>query len=350
MRPAESAGTSLLEEAADRERRHLLRLRIVLSFILATALCALPALAQTAPTAGSGTALLQYKFKAGDIDRYKMVVKMDMNIAIPGMPATMSGGMAAQTSMVSILRAKVLGILPNGNAKVQYTYESMKMDMNMPGMPPIEKDKMDQMQGDLVKQMPVITATLTKYGQIVSIEGMDKMPGMKQGANFDKLFGGQMGFGLGTGSVIFPSEPVGIGDAWTQDIPIMGAGRMTVDSTVESLNAKIGDKVGAKIKQDYYGHMEIADLMKAMLPAMGGTSGSGQIPAMKGGMDMSGWGVAYADPDKGKLIRSDADVNMVMNMTATAPASAAATGMAPGQPINIGMKMNMKINIITLPN
>jgi hypothetical protein len=306
-------------------------------------LSTLPVVAQEA--APPASALLQFKYKAGDIDRYKMVVKFEMNIAVPGMAAAPGGGaMQANMSMVSVLRSKVLGILPNGNAKIRYAYESMKMDMDMPGMPAIEKGKMDQMQNDMVKQMPVITATVTKYGQIVGFEGVGNMPGLKQGADLEKLFGGQMGFGLGTGSVVFPADPVSVGDAWSQDIPIMGAGKMTVDSTVDSLNTKIGSRVAAKIKQDYYGHMNLGDLMKAMLPAMGG--GSNAMPAMDGGMDMSGWGIAYVDAARGKLVRSDADVDMVMKMTATPPAGSASAGGV--QSLNIDMTMNMKINIINM--
>ena len=320
-----------------------MRLKSFLYLIMVCVMSALPVVAQEA--APPASAILQFKYKAGDIDRYKMVVKFQMNIAVPGMAAMPSGGaMEANMSLVSVLRSKVLGILPNGNAKIRYAYESMKMDMDMPGMPSIEKDKMDEMQKDMVKQMPIITATVTKYGQIVGFEGLEKMEGLKPGADLSKLFGGQMGFGLGTGSVVFPAEPVGVGDAWTQDIPIMGAGKMTVDSTVDSLNTKIGSRVAAKIKQDYYGHMNLGDLMKAMLPAMGG--GSTAMPAMDGGMDMSGWGVAYVDTARGKLVRSDADVDMVMKMTATPPAGTAATGVT--QAVNIDMTMNMKINIINM--
>jgi hypothetical protein len=320
-----------------------LRLKSLLPLIMVCVLSTLPVVAQEA--APPASALLQFKYKAGDIDRYKMVVKFEMNIAVPGMAAAPGGGaMQANMSMVSVLRSKVLGILPNGNAKIRYAYESMKMDMDMPGMPAIEKGKMDQMQNDMVKQMPVITATVTKYGQIVGFEGVGNMPGLKQGADLEKLFGGQMGFGLGTGSVVFPADPVSVGDAWSQDIPIMGAGKMTVDSTVDSLNTKIGSRVAAKIKQDYYGHMNLGDLMKAMLPAMGG--GSNAMPAMDGGMDMSGWGIAYVDAARGKLVRSDADVDMVMKMTATPPAGSASAGGV--QSLNIDMTMNMKINIINM--
>lgn len=321
-----------------------MRLKSFLPFVMVCILSSLSVFAQEA--VAPKTASLQFKYKAGDIDRYKMVVKFEMNIAVPGMPAAPGGGaMQANMSMTSVLRSKVLGILPDGNAKIRYAYESMKMDMDMPGMPVMEKDKMDAMQKDMLKQMPVITATVTKYGQIVGFEGLNNMPGLKQGADLGKLFGGQMGFGLGTGSVVFPAQPVGVGDAWTQDIPIMGAGKMTVDSTVDSLNTKIGNVIAAKIKQDYYGHMDLGDLMKAMLPAMGGNA-STPVPAMNGGMDMSGWGIAYVDPTRGKLVRSDADVDMVMKMTASAPAGT--TGTAGGGSMNIDMNMNMKINIINM--
>ncbi|MDO8586596.1 MAG: hypothetical protein Q7T82_06105 [Armatimonadota bacterium] len=324
-----------------------MKLNMLLPLISISALLAAPAGAQQALSPTPAPTPLVYKFKAGDIDRYKMVMKFQMNIAIPGMPAMPNGGaMEANMSMVSVLRSKVLGILPNGNARVRYAYESVKMDMDMPGMPAAEKDKLDEAQAELAKQMPVITAVVNKYGQIVSMEGLDKLAGVPPGTDMSKFFSGQMGFGLGTGSLVFPAEPVTVGDAWTQDIPIMGAGKLTVDSTVESLNTKVGVKVGVKIKQDYYGHIDLADLMKAMLPALG--AGATQMPAMNGGMDMRGWGVAYVDPVKGKLIRSDADVDMSMKMTATAPASAPAADGAP-QAVNVNMNMNMKVNVINLP-
>lgn len=318
-----------------------LRLRTLIPIICLIAASIIPACAQN-PV--SGPSCLQYKYKAGDIDKYKIVVKYGMDISIPGMAESgVPGAFSANMSMVSVLRAKVLGVLPDGSAKINFSYESMKMDFDMPGMPGIDKKKMEEMQKEFAKEMPVITALVDKYGVIRGMEGLSKIPGMEN-IDIGKLFGGQMGFGMGTGSIVFPDGSVSVGDAWTQDIPIFGAGKMTVDSTLESLNTKVGSKVAAKIKQDFSGHIDLADLMKAFMPAMGGNAFP--MPAMNGGMDMTGWGVTYVEPTTAKLVRSDADVDMVMNMNASMPAGTQPT--TGPQSINLNMKMNMKINMIRL--
>lgn len=288
---------------------------------------------------------LEHKFRANQIDRYKMVIKMNANIALPGMPVAITGtnGMQMNMSIVSVLRSKVLGILPSGDAKLMYSYESMDMDMDMPGMPKIDKSQMQKAQKDVIKNMPKITMVVNKYGQVTSVEGLDKMPGMPKGMDFSSMLVGPNA--MGPWSFGLPADQVGVGDAWTQDIPILNAGKMTVDYTLESLNAKLGSITAAKIRQDFSGHVEMGDLMKSMIPMMAGSM-SGPAPNIIGGMDMSGWGVAYFDAARGRVARVDSDIDMIMNMSAEAP-----EGLAPAngpKTFNINMTMKMKLNMINL--
>lgn len=318
----------------------LLKIRILLSAIIISLLAPLSVVAQQ-PQEATGTQFI-YKFKAGEKQRQKMVMKIQMNLDLPTLPGA-PPNMGFTMAMVAVMRSKTLGILPNGDAKVLITYESLKADMDMPGMPGIPKDEMAKMQKEISKNLPTVKLIMTRYGQIVGMEGLQNLQGM-QGMpqmDFTKMFGNS-----GMWANVFPDQPVFPGDAWTQDLPMFGAGNIAIDSILESVNTRVGNHIAAKIKQDYSGHIELADLMKAFAPAM--SNQKIPMPDVAGGMDISGWGVTYFDHAKGKLVRSDANIDVVMNISAQACADQRA-GTGP-QSFDMSFNAKMTMNIITLPN
>jgi hypothetical protein len=318
-----------------------LRLKLVIAAVIGCFIAAMSASAQQAPKQEAAT--LEFKFRPGEVQRFKTSMRMQMNVAMPGMPALPEGKTGFEMNMSTVVRQKTLGVLPDGSAKVSYTYETIKVDTS--GLPMADKTPMGDIQKEL-KKMPPITVTMTKHGQITDIQGMQNVPGMPQGMDFSKMLGGAGG--MGSWSFAFPVEGVSVGDAWTQDVPIMGAGKMSVDSTLVSLNTLLNNQVVAKIKQNFAGRIELGDLMKALMPAFG--ANSSQMPSMGGGMDMSGWGVAYFDRAKGRVARSDANIDMVVNMTMAAPPGMQEMdASSPGQSINISMTMKIIVNLAALP-
>jgi len=294
--------------------------------------------------ANTGPVRLEHKFRAGDIQRYKLVAKVNMEFSIPGLPGPQGQqGLAMMTaSMVTTLRTKVLGILPDDTAKVNYVYESVDMDFSMPGMPAPDAATKKKLRKEMLKQLPAVTAIVSKYGEFRGFAGPQKWPG-GGGPDINNMIAGPNG--TGPWSVVFPAEPVSVGDVWLQEIPVLGAGQVKVESTLESLNSLVGNRVAAKIKQSYSGSIDLADLMGAMAGASG--MKADQFPAMSGDMGASGWGVAYFDQNKGRVLRADAEINLAMNMTA--PVSGAAqTGASPGQSISMAALMGIKVNLINL--
>ena len=277
--------------------------------------------------AAQGSVKLQYKFTPGQLDTYKLVMDMKMNM--PGMPSPSGQPMNMKMSM--LWTQKVLGVLPDGSAKIKLTYKDMKM--SMPGMPP------SATAGKLPKDASIVMV-MGRDGKVLKIEGMEKafgganMPGMDQMMN-------QMGM---YGTSWLPKDPVDIGQTWENSMPIFGdAGKLTSLSTLEAARVPVGRFVASKLRQTINGEFDLGKMMSAIMsatPSGAQTDGAmGMAAQMAGSVGMSGSMVTYFLPDKGKMLKSDGFVSMVMKMKM--PQAAVAQG-APAE-MNMNIDMNMAL-------
>jgi hypothetical protein len=273
------------------------------------------------------TVKLEYKFRKGAADKYRM--GMTMKMSIPGMPGAPSGAMAAK--MTAVFTQKVLDVYPDGSAKIRVSFDKMKM--SMPGMGQPEQTVPTQS----------ITITMSKDGKPLKIEGMGPMMG---GAGIPGMEVGQVMNQFGScGGFPFPPGPVSVGETWKQAVPVPAfGGNVNVVSTLLAAAVPVGRENAAKIRQTFSGHFDLAEMMKAFAGATPGDAKGGEearkaMSSMTGAMDLKGWSVTYFSPTRGKMLKTNGNVNVRMNMSL--PASA----QQQGGPRQMNMVMDMNIYV-----
>lgn len=259
--------------------------------------------------------VLQHSYKAGQIDKYRM--SLDTKMSMPEMPAAAAQNMRVKMSV--LLTQKVLGLLPDGSAKVKMSYSNLK----------IESPDMPDTRGASIPPV-AMTLVISRTGQIVSIEDPGQGTGMP-GLDMSSL-AGQFGY-----YGIFPDTAIEVGQMWRSVVPLpFGSGDMRVDFELLAAAIPIGKEVASKIKQTYEAYMDLGEMMKGAVASGGAPAIAGQ---MGGGMHMRGWSVLYFSPNKGKLIKANGSVNALMSVQM--PASAVQQG-APGR---MNMQMDMTLNL-----
>jgi len=273
---------------------------------------------------------LEYKFKVGDVDKYKMAMAMSMEM--PGLPAK-GGAPAMNFSMTMSYIQKVLAVNPDGTAKVQVTYGDMKFS----GLPGDAKAKADTEAKTKAMAGQVMTAIMTKRGQMLSVQGMDKvmaaagMPSM----DFSKFLNSA------SNQALLPEGPVDVGQSWKQEVPMpFGSGRMSVTSTLDSTDQQLWGLQAAKVSQAFDGSFDIAEVLKAMMGGLkAGTKGAPDLSSMSGTVNLNGKMDFLFAPAIGKLLNGGG--SMQMKLTMNLPPEA----VKQGAPASVDMNMNMQINI-----
>lgn len=259
---------------------------------------------------------IQYKFTAGEIDKYKMTMNMKMDA--PGMPG---GEKGMNMSMNMVIHQKTLGILPDGSAKILYTYKDF--NFSAPGMPAPPKD-------DIVGKS--ITITMGRDGSIIKYDAGKLAKGMDLSGMM-----GQMGI-----YSLFPKEPIEVGQSWTQAVPIpMMGGNMNVTSTLLAADEPLWSRPSCKIRQVFDSKMDLGQMMQNMMGAFAGGNPEVQkeMSGVSGELNLSGWGVTYFCPEIGKLLKTDGSIaaNVTMNMPPQA--------VQQGAPAHFTMTLNMDMNM-----
>jgi len=271
--------------------------RTALSVLLAAfALCALSGVQ-------AKDVKLEYKFRKGEVDKYK--VTMGMKMSMPGMP---KGAQMPGTMIVSMTMAqKVLDVLPDGSAKIQVTMSNMKM--SGPGMP--------RNMGSMPAR--TMTVTMTKDGRTAGggmggmMGGMGAMPGSDP---------------MGSMACVLPTRAVRVGETWKQAIPMPNnCGKINCVSTLLSAALPMGKTTASKIKQSFSGRLDLGKMM-------GGGAGGGS-----GDMDLKGSSIIFFSPSQGKLLKTSSKVSVKMRMS-TPP-----NPQSPGAPTKMNMLMDMTINV-----
>jgi len=258
---------------------------------------------------------IEYKFTPGEILRYKLVV--DMNMAVQSNIEQNFQIPAMQIQMVAVMRMKTLGILPNGDAKVLTSIDSMKMKLGgvTQEVPP----------GD----MPAVTMIMSPNGVVKQVGGLEQAGGMFAQMPFAELTNfAQYG--------AFPTKPLELGSTWVQNVQFPLGGTVRMQSQLTSANSKVGKYRVAEIEQHLNGNIDM-DMPKLMFAPQGQGADAGVDMSMKGTVVSDS--TLYFSVEQGKAVRTDGtgDVLMAMNISG---------GPANGQ---MRIAMDMKFEMFLLP-
>ncbi len=272
------------------------------------------------------------KFKAGDKDTYKM--SMTMSTRMPGIP-----GMSDQpitTTNTSKISSKVLGVLPDGSARIKYFITGTRTPLLAGLMPGVSK------KPEAIKPV-TLTVLMSPDGKALSIEGAEGMPviaGMSAS-----------GFMSQVGLVdMLPTEPVSVGDSWVTRNPIPNTDQsIEMRSMLESDNCLVGKTRAAKITQTYAGSLDLAKMMQSGMGAGVGMSNPQARAVMQsstGTMELTGDACSYIEVSTGKLLKSEGytSTSMIIQL----PPELAAQIAAQGGPTSFTMKMGMQMTVTKL--
>jgi len=289
--------------------------------------CSVLVLGAAASAAGQGTTL-QYRWSAGQEDRYRMTQKTVATIS--GMPG--GGTQTVEQSMTQTTAMKVLSVAADGSATIQQTFEAVRMEMTTPAGTmvfdsAVKEPATDPTMAGLAALLTgmigeAITVVLKPNGGVVKVEGMTRIFEKTSAAMPADVASGPLLASLksalsdeamqrtfGQSFSTFPDAPVGTGETWTttSDVvqPIIGtvntvrtATLQAVETTGGSAMARIGIVVAVK---------QSAEAPAAGAPmkiTMGEAKGTGEITF---------------DVTNGRIKRTTVDMNMPMTMAATMP-------------------------------
>ncbi len=286
-------------------------------------MCLIAVLLLSAVAAIAEPVTLAYKFTSGDVDKYRMT--MDMSMSMPGMTGE-SGVSPMNMTMSVTCTQKTLSVNPDGSAKIKMTYGAPVIS----GSSAVAKNaaKAPKIEGRSV------ILTMSKRGQMISIEGMDKLMGGQAlpGMDFSSLLSSQ---------ALLPEGPVDVGQSWTQAVALpFGNSDMEVKSTLDDANVQMWNLQAAKVKQTYKASINLADMFKAI--GAGSAAKGAQMPdfsKMAGDLTMDGDMSFVFAPSIGKLLKGDGTIraDMTMNMPPEA--------VKQGAPSTIKFGMNMTIGL-----
>ncbi len=219
------------------------------------------------------------------------------------------------------MRQKVLGVLPDGSARIR-TY-ILVTQVTGPADVTKAMSKMKSM---------TFVMTIGKDGKVSKAEGWGSEI---QGLGFDpSQFVTQMG-------AVFPARGLNVGDTWSGKVPVVaGGGDINVVSKLVSVG-EVGNQATAKIDQTMKGHINLAELMKAMAGSAKGKHKEDfeEASSMNGTMDITGNGETFFSPALGKMIKSNVNENTTMNITLPPGLAGPDAPSAMQEEIHMTMKM-----------
>ncbi len=241
----------------------------------------------------SGAVDLQYKFKAGEVVRHKIVMDMDVVIAanVPNAPQIPPMHM----KMVGIVKQKTMRVLPDGDAEVVDVLESLTMTVGG------ETRKIE-----IGKYPSKMTGFLSKFGPSDRMGAASQTPGMLSSLQFGS--GGMCQY------ILLPGQALNVGDYWTDtmNLPLGLSVQQKTKLTAE--NSKLGSYKVAVLKHDISGSMDLA--LDQLAQMIGQTDApipvDGSIKAL-----IIGDAASYFSLARGRMIRSEGTMDMQMEANVT---------------------------------
>ena len=234
-----------------------------------------------------GPLLLAYKFKQGQVDKYKTNTSVKMDAAgFFGGP-----GSSSTTKMAMTITQKVLKVNKDGSARVQFKANATGGGYGGPFM-----------GGPMPEGS--FALTVAKTGKPVDTKELKKMmmdermmPGL------ESMPSSNIGVGI-----VLPDRGVGVGQTWTEKTPFpMGGGDIMDTATLVADNYKLGSRKVCRIEHRYEGKIDLAELGKSMPKRMTPFDISGE-------MTLTGTGTVYFSRKEGKIVRSTDNGKIVSKM------------------------------------
>lgn len=270
---------------------------------------------------------LEYKFTENELDKYKFAMTMNMN-----MPSMLGEALpsAFNMSFKYTMRQRTLEVYPDGSAKV-------RVHVSAPEMTGAGITKQDS---DALLKPMTMTMTMAKDGRVLKMEGIEQLMEDVGAMGFDPS---TMISQMGT-ITVFPSDPVEVGESWTQSIPFpIGGGDLKMTGTLLAYPDQLWNQKCARIKYDMSGQIDFGQMMKAIAA---GFSGQGQgdevaqaISSMSGEMNITGSMVYDFATDLGKLLKGNGTFTMDIRIGMPAVA------VAQGAPSHMEMSMDMTMTL-----
>lgn len=294
---------------------------------------------------------LAWKFKEGDVLRYR--IAQDMHQAISG-PADIE----IDSSVAQVIRETVKSVSADGVASLDCTWEAVKVHMNLPMGGDVDYDSS---RGDTAGNIPAplkgfaslpgskFELEMKSNGDVTAVRGVSETMkkllengdaatkstrDMMQRAFTDEAMKRYLG------TTVLPEKPVAVGGTWVRDavfeMPPLGKLKAHFDFNLLGMEdarqthcAKLGTKFELKLEG------------KPDLSAMPGAANFDIDMSMDGAQ---GEGTIFFSPEKGRMIESSLVTDMDMSMTMKPKGE----DKSEEGKMEMGIKISMKTNLALL--
>jgi len=207
---------TLLQTARTASRKLSAVLALTAAFGVGAAYVGAPALADRRDAKDDATYSIKRVYKAGQTDRYRISLKMNMDL--PGTPLDIVETM--------FMKETTREAKDDGSATVAFDFESVAVTAN-------------GMDMDMTAMMPKIITTLDKNGKTdVKLEGGSQEVTAQMGDQVKQF--------TNAAAALVPKKPVKVGDSWDLDAANFGAPGQNVKgkATLVSVDTVKGVKIG----------------------------------------------------------------------------------------------------------
>ncbi len=271
---------------------------------------------------------LRFKHAAGQIDRYKIL--MEVNVVVPNMPQLPCGPL--NMKMGFVWTQKVLGILPDGSAKVRFTYQDMKL---------VASERTLEFTKNHLNDM-AWTAIIDREGNVTKVQraggaGVHTGKQNEVGDGLWLLIGG-----------CFPRESMEVGDCWDANYPMpWKSGEIRTVSRLDAAAVTRGKFVVSKITQSTSGQLDISKVLVGLAQLSPKFAARDRdmlkdFSQIKGAVSVNGSSTLYFAPEQGRIVQADGVCNMAMRMTM--PQSM----IAQGAPSEVIANMDVRAQMVRL--
>lgn len=237
------------------------------------------ALLATINASASNTVRLEYDLTPGSVVKHRLTADIQMTSQTTG---NTGGTTPMKLELTGLIRARVLERLPNGTVKVSVSMEQMKL--GAPG-------------SDAPMEFPIQTtvAIVDKHGRLVRYEEG------RRNTLHTAFSAGEVG-----AFIPFPAKLLKIGDNWTNRHEMPGKdAHVQVQNRLVNRALPVGSNVVSRVSHRFTGRLDMSEAGPPLALLMGqvGAGGTGRI---------SGSGTTDFSPSKGKLIRSEVNLDLTV--------------------------------------
>ncbi len=271
---------------------------------------------------------LEYKFRKGEVDKYRLGVEMRLDLSGIAAATGQRNMPPMDIAMGMTVVQKTLDVYSDGSAKVKVTYSNpVFKGINMPAAA--------SKQAKALQGQPVVMR-ISKRGRTMSIQGLEKIMGSGMPFNLNGIMDAS------SGNAVLPQGPVEVGQSWMENIPLpFGDSQIYVQSVLAGYDEEIWNLRVARVCQSCSGKLDLKAMLETFMRSMASScrQQAPDLSSMSGELLVNGQMTNYFAPSIGKLLKSggnlDAVINIVMPQSLTQQGAPQSLSCA----INIRMAM-----------